>query len=85
MLIKSSHVLNNLSSLKIESAPNCKVESIFIKITKNSVKLILGGIYRHSNGNLEAFTGNFEKINIKHFFNCYSAPFRGLEHEPDRI
>jgi hypothetical protein len=43
----------------------CAVESTFIKFTRNKCKYVLGGIYRHPNGNVQHFSHYLEETLVK--------------------
>jgi len=50
-----------LDNLNIASAPDCMIENVWLDISKNSKRYIIGGIYRHPGQNVEIFTDLFER------------------------
>ena len=49
-----------LDSFSISSTESCKVEHLWLEITRFGNKVILGGIYRHPNHNILDFTSKFK-------------------------
>ena len=52
-----------MDELKIEKTchcPKCEMESLYLKFTYHKKKFIVGGIYRHPNGNVKHFMSDLE-------------------------
>ena len=57
--------VKELHTLKLTTSCNCsrcEVESLFMQLTHKGTTYVLGGIYRHPNGNTQHFTDDLEKL-----------------------
>ena len=61
MYIKKSLCSKLRNDLQLSTSVDSRVENLWLEITKNNVRYIVGGIYRHPNSNLEEFTSLLEK------------------------
>src|SRR5688572_17931670 len=62
LFFKNCFVTKIRTDLTMTSDAALKCESLFIEVNKNNSKIIVGGIYRHPNQNIELFTHNFQTI-----------------------
>jgi len=60
IFVKDCYCVHELASFSISSTESCKVENLWLEITRFGNKVILGGIYRHPNHNILDFTSKFE-------------------------
>ena len=60
--IKNTIAQNQLDTVKLKTDENCKVENIWVEISKNKQKYIIGGLYRHPGQDIEQFTNKIEKM-----------------------
>ena len=56
MFVKTSICPKLRNEFKLPTSSTVKCESLFVEITKNKNKTIVGGIYRHPNQNIDSFT-----------------------------
>ena len=59
------NILNNTCICKSCHCSKCDFESMFISFTFQRSEFILGGIYRHPNGNMKHFLEGLERTLIK--------------------
>ena len=60
MYIRKNMFCKNRYDLHLQSSSNLQVENLWFEIRKNKRRYIIGGIYRHPHGNIEAFSEKFE-------------------------
>ena len=58
--VKSCYTCNVINELKVENSDSNKVENIWIEISDNSYKCIIGAFYRHPNSDIQDFSTLFE-------------------------
>ena len=56
IFVKKSLCVTCRHDLKLKSEEDNKIENIWLEVTKNTSKLIIGGIYRHPNQNVNNFS-----------------------------
>ena len=73
--ITNVNILNNTCICKSCHSSKCDSESMFISFTFQRSEFILGGIYRHPNGNMKHFVEDLERtlININGNASCIHA------------
>ena len=49
-------------ALKIDSTDDCRIENIWLEISKGSQQYLIGGTYRHPGQDIDKFTAKIEKI-----------------------
>jgi len=56
LYVKDSLIHDELTSFKIQSTPDCLLENIWIEISNQKQKYIVGGIYKHPGQSVSKFT-----------------------------
>ena len=62
IFVKNVLKQNQLNNVKIPSTADCKLENIWLEISKGGQKYVIGGIYRHPGQDIDKFTDSIEKI-----------------------
>ena len=60
IFVKDCYCVHELDSFSISSTESCKVENLWLEITRFGNIVIYGGIYRHPNHNIPDFASKFE-------------------------
>ena len=60
--VKNTLVHKQLAELKIHSTDDCKVENLWLEVSRGQYKFIVGGIYRHPGQSVEKFTSISERL-----------------------
>ena len=62
MFIKNTLHHDVIDRYKIDTTDRCRVENLWMEVTKGCSKYIVGGLYRHPGYNLSEFTQKFESV-----------------------
>jgi len=60
LFVKSCMIQNICDEYKLHSDNECKVENLWLEVTKGNSKFIVGGIYRHPGSRINSFTKKLE-------------------------
>ena len=65
LFVRCGYDVQEVSDYTIASSDSNKIENLWLKISKENNKFIVGGIYRHPNQNISDFKASFEHIQDK--------------------
>ena len=61
IFVKNTIKQNQLDNVKVQSTDCCRLESVWLEISKGRRNYIIGGVYRHPGQDIDKFTNNIEK------------------------
>jgi len=62
IFVRNCYTVQEITHLDIDSSQDCKLENLWLRISSESKKLIVGGIYRHPNQNITEFKCKIEQV-----------------------